>query len=277
MAELGLVISHLFNEASPQGLALADQSQVWSLRFVPEPAWLSEKPRRRIFHWGLGPVEADFKKAFLNQKLDRYLAEHKTELFSFDLGPSARRHQGILPASPPLSPSDIFRHSETALKVVRDYYQGPLAAENYNYYPTGLYDYICEPDFIRTYLDEFGLGLTLDLAHAAVSAYNLGLDLIRYLEALPLEKTMEIHISRPWLPEQGSPAEVASKAASRPGGLWAVDSHGPPRAEEWNLLSNIIKNSRIAPSVPVFVEYYSNLSKLKGVQEYLATMLDMCN
>ena len=118
-AEPGLVISHLFQSRSPRAERLLDLTRLWSLRRVPEPDWLADRPGRRLFHWGLGPVLADFQKAFVSQGLDRYLTERPVELFSFDLGPAARHHQGILPLSRPLGAAAVRRHTEAALRFVR--------------------------------------------------------------------------------------------------------------------------------------------------------------
>ena len=264
MPEAGLVISHLLAAPSGTGRRLAEAAAVWSLRGRP-PAWLGRlirpgRERRLSFHWGRGLVEADFKPAFRREGLDRLLAETRVELFSFDLGPAARRRSGPFPCSRPLKAAALRRHLESSLKFIRRHYQGPLAVENYNYYPTGLYGPVTEPDFIRARLAEFDLGLVLDLAHALVTAHNLGLDRAAYLAALPLERTAEIHLSRPWLPPRTSR-------------LQAADAHESPGPEEWHLLRNILENPRLPEGVSVFVEYYGNLSKLKLAQDSLEELL----
>lgn len=258
MAELGLVISHHFTDRTRLLWRLAQNSSVWSMRSPREPEWLPP-PRRKTFHWNLGPVLEEFKRAFIDQELHKYLAENQPELFSFDLGPSARHHSGILPLSLPLGRSDIRRHTESTLNFVRRYYHGPLAAENYNYYPTGFYNHVADPGFINDYLEEFDLGLVLDLAHGAVTAHNLGLDPNAYFASLPLERTAEIHVSHPWLPLKPE--------------LWAVDVHEPPKDREWNWLAILLKSGRLPPSTPVFVEYYRDLSKLEKAQSRLAALL----
>ncbi len=254
----GLVISHLFRRRSPRAERLAEASGLWSLRRLPEPDWLAGRPRRRTFHWGLGPVLADFQKTFLAEGLDRYLAEHPVELFSFDLGPAARRHQGILPLARPLGPAAIRRHTEAALRFIRRFYQGPLAVENYNFYPTGLYGHITEPAFIRDFLAEFGLGLVLDLAHGAVTAHNQGRRPEDYFAELPLERTTEIHVSRPWLPPIP--------------GVWAVDAHAAPEAREWAWLAGVLKSGRVPAAAPVFIEFYGDLAKLAQALAALAAL-----
>lgn len=257
MATIGLVISHLFEEASLRLGRLAEAADVWSFRRLPPPPWLPGR-KRRGFHWGLGTVLSDFPRAFIREGLNRALNEYEVELFSFDLGPSARNHLGILPVGRPLGPSAIRRQTGAALKLVRRHYNGPLAAENYNFYPTGLYRQITEPVFMEKFLAEFDLGLVLDLAHAAVTAHNTGTSLGDYLAALPLEKTVEIHLSRPWLPPIP--------------GLMAVDRHGLPGAREWGWLTELFESGRLPASTPVFVEYYQELGKLEKAQARLAAV-----
>ncbi len=258
MAEAGRVISHLFDQPTEALKGLARKSEIWSYRKAAELAGLPQGPRRRSFHWGLGPVLADFQPAFLRQGLDRFLGG-PVELFSFDLGPAAERHQGILPLAPPLSRDQIMRSSEKAVNFIRRFYPGPLAAENYNFYPTGLYGQVTEPDFIHNYLRELGLGLVLDLAHGAVSAHNTGRDPEEYFQALPLELVREIHISRPWLPDEPH--------------LAAVDEHERPGPREWRWLAGLLETGRLPESTVVYIEYYRDLSKLIEAQAYLGRLL----
>lgn len=258
MAEAGLVISHLFEKPWPGRRALVASCGRWSLRRLPPPVWLPTGSRAS-FHWGLGTVQSDFIPAFRRHGLEWSLAEYQMELFSFDLGPAARRYQGIAPLSRPLGEAEILQRSAKALAVVRKSYLGPLAVENYNYYPTGLYELVTEPEFIARFLAEFSLGLVLDLAHAAVTAHNRGLDFWDYLESLPLEKTVEIHLSRPWLPPLKR--------------LWAVDAHAVPGRQQWLWLQRLLQSGRLPEDTPVFVEYYRDFGKLKKAQESLSLRL----
>ena len=79
----------------------------------------------------------------------------------------------------------------------------PLLLENFNYHPTNAYEYICEPDTFSRLLEDAGCDMLLDLAHAQISARNMGwADPHAYLEKLPLAKVREIHINHPF--EDGS-------------------------------------------------------------------------
>lgn len=258
MARAGLVISHLFRRPTAGLRRLAGSAAAWSLRRLPEEPWLAGTPRRRVFHWGLGPVEADFPKRFVAEGLDRYLAERDVALFSFDLGPAASRHLYSLPLARPLGREAILRRMGKMVALLRRHYQGPLAAENYNFYPSGLYDHVTEPGFVGRCLGELGLGLCLDLAHAAVTAHNLGLGLGDYLAALPLEKTVEVHLSRPYLPG---------------GRLLAADTHDAPREREWGWLELALGDPRLPRDATVFVEYYQCAGHLPRLQKRLEETL----
>ena len=75
----------------------------------------------------------------------------------------------------------------------------PLLLENYNYHPTHAYEYICEPATLSAVIDALDCGMLLDLAHAQISAFNMGWsDPRAYLAALPLARVREIHINHPY-------------------------------------------------------------------------------
>ncbi len=75
----------------------------------------------------------------------------------------------------------------------------PLLLENYNYHLTNAYEYVCEPETFTRLIEDIGCGVLLDLAHAQISAFNMGWsDPQAYLSALPLAKVREIHINHPF-------------------------------------------------------------------------------
>ena len=111
----------------------------------------------------------------------------------------------------------------------------PLLLENYNYHPTNAYEYICEPDTFSALIDGIGCGVLLDLAHARISAHNMGWPNAQtYLNALPLHKIREVHIIRPgWQGDQ------------------MVDAHAPLQEDDFDLLSWVLDR---APVEAVTVE-----------------------
>ena len=248
MVKITLPVSHHFQEAALPETRLLDLADVLEFRKTKAPSGLPDKPA--VFHWNRGLVQEDFRPAFLNENLPEFLTAIRAELFSFDLGPACRKNQHVLPMSATLDLDEIKKEFARSLDLVRKHYSGPLAAENYNYYPTGLYEQICRPDFIAASLEEFSLGLVLDLAHAWVSAVNLGLAVEDYISELPLDKVREIHLSRPFLHPR-----------------LAVDAHQAPEAEDFDLLALTLKRLPDPDGVLIVLEYYDSLPRLE--QAYL--------
>jgi hypothetical protein len=217
LVRLGLAVGELMAKPSFYGKKLAAMADILEIRAYPEPAWLP-KNKGRAFHFSVGFAEESFSDAL--SEIGQYLPG--SLMFSADLGPASITRQGILPLSKILSIKELEKKIEEALTLSRNYYSGPIGAENYNYYPTGLYERICDPKFISRLLKKFGLFLVLDLAHALVSAYNLKTPVLDYLGQLPLDRVAEIHLSRPHIPTQKN--------------ALAVDAHFPPGKREWRLL-----------------------------------------
>ncbi|MDR2353176.1 MAG: DUF692 family protein [Deltaproteobacteria bacterium] len=257
-AFVGLPVSHLFDKSNPTTHELIGMAEVLEVKNPNPPSFLP-KEMPKVFHWGYGIAEDDFKEHFPPVK--EYLESAKPSLFSCDLGPSARRHEGILPTSPILGKKAIYERSKLNMKLLRTAYDGPVGLENYNFYPTGLYNQICDPDFMAEFLDKFNAGLILDLAHAAISAVNMGFDPFYYLERLPLDKVVEIHVSRPQLPTE-------------PGKL-GVDTHEYPEAREWSWLTFVLERTRKFNLKPiVLIEYYKDMEKLKECMLEMIKILD---
>ncbi|MDR1487085.1 MAG: DUF692 family protein [Deltaproteobacteria bacterium] len=256
-AFLALGISHLFERSYPISYELFSLVKAFEIKTLPEPGWLPSI-KERVFHWGFGLVETGFEKAF--KKIAPYLQWKKIALFSCDLGPAAVSRQGVFPLSETLSANKILKRAEQSLAVVKSLYDGSIAAENYNYYPTGLYEHICRPDFIGRFLEKFDLGLVLDLAHAAISAWNLKLDFTSYLKELPLERVVEIHLSRPYIPPKS--------------GALAVDAHQKPAAREFEWLNAALRLLPKPDQRPLItVEYYGDLKELLGVYKTVSEMI----
>jgi uncharacterized protein (UPF0276 family) len=72
----------------------------------------------------------------------------------------------------------------------------PLVLENSPYY--SWYHYFkesCEPEFINELCEKGDCGFILDIAHARISAQNFKINVYEYIDALPLSKVIEIHLS----------------------------------------------------------------------------------
>lgn len=114
-----------------------------------------------------------------------------------------------------------------------------------------------EADFVRAILEETDAGLLLDLENVHANARNHGYDPLAYLESLPLERVVEVHLAG---------------GVERDGAY--VDSHTRPVPEaSWSLLEWLAPRAPIRAVVierddnlPPFVEL---LAEVRRAQEVL--------
>lgn len=78
-----------------------------------------------------------------------------------------------------------------------------IAAENNNFYPTGAYQYITQPEFISSIIWECDIYFLYDIAHAKITTYNEKTDYEKYRQKLPLEKLIQLHISKEDIDNKG--------------------------------------------------------------------------
>jgi uncharacterized protein (UPF0276 family) len=128
----------------------------------------------------------------------------------------------------------------------------PLILENMPTFPTQRYAHEVDPCRIRQILDETGAGFLLDLAHARIAAGVFHWDVHEYLERLPLERTVEIHVSG---------------LRQRKGVLY--DAHEPMEEEDYRLLEWALERTR--PEV-VTLEYFRDKGKLEEQLGRLAAL-----
>jgi uncharacterized protein (UPF0276 family) len=125
-----------------------------------------------------------------------------------------------------------------------------IGMENNNYYPGEAYEDITEPEFIAAIVRDNGIEFLFDIAHAKVTCHNKKISFIDYKKKLPLDKAIQLHVSRPGLRENGS----------------AYDAHNLPGPEEVAEVKTLIKNLAIKY---LTVEFYKDKSKLiAGLKEF---------
>lgn len=94
----------------------------------------------------------------------------------------------------------VFRTRERARAVaaraqaVQDRLGRPFLLENIAYY-VDLPGDMSEPEFISAILDGCDCGLLLDLNNIAVNAANHGFDPYEFLDALPLDRVVQVHLA----------------------------------------------------------------------------------
>ena len=199
----------------------------------------------QFFHSGKGVTDHDFIHYFDN--LVPYLNCHKFSHFSFDIGPAAEycktEDYYYVAEREVLTAKELFLITAKRLNYVKGQYNGIVALENLNYFPTSAYAHVCDPDFISKIVRDNEVYMVLDIAHAMISAHNLGISPESYFNRLPLDRVKEIHLS----------------AHGMLDGKWR-DLHNRPNDETYKILEML--SGHIKNDTYLIVEFYKDFSKL---------------
>src|SRR3546814_295195 len=136
-------------------------------------------------------------------------------------------------------------HFTTEVGRVQDRLLRSILIENPSRYLVYAGDDWSEVDFLHELCRRSGCGLLLDINNVEVSAFNLGLDPVAWLDAFDPRLVGEIHVAGHAIKDDDM------------GGTIAIDDHGSPvRASCWDLLARFL--DRAGPK-PVLVEWDSDI------------------
>lgn len=90
---------------------------------------------------------------------------------------------------------EALKHIVSRIKQVQDFLERPIALENPSTYLEFKTSHIPEAEFIARMAEDSGCRLLLDVNNVYVSCYNHRLDAKDYIDALPMDKVTQIHLS----------------------------------------------------------------------------------
>ena len=131
---------------------------------------------------------------------------------------------------------EALRHVVDRVRQVQDFLGAPLALENPSTYVEFSSGEMPEWEFVARVAEEADCALLLDVNNVFVSAYNHGFDPRVYLDAIPYDRVVQLHVAGHTHHE-----------------THIVDTHiGPVHGDVWRLLGEA---SRRAPGASVLLEW----------------------
>ena len=88
-----------------------------------------------------------------------------------------------------------LRHVIDRVRIVQDFLERPLVLENPSSYITFAASTLSEAEFIARLAVEADCGLLLDVNNVYVSARNHGFDAVDYLQRIPRERVVQMHLA----------------------------------------------------------------------------------
>ena len=138
------------------------------------------------------------------------------------------------------------------LSEIQAAFEEPVILEHLPAMPQAKYAYAANPAIIREIVETTGCGFLLDIAHARAAASYQRMKVEHYLEALPLERVRQVHVS-----------------GVREKGGYLHDAHEAMREEDYATLAWVLERSE--PEV-VTLEYYRELEPLREQLRRLRAM-----
>lgn len=157
------------------------------------------------------------------------------------------------------------------LRELQDILEMPIAVENVSAYlrmPTDLSrtpssqttslmskPAMSEADFINAVVKESGCSLLLDVNNVYVNAVNFGFDAYAFIDAMPLDRVVEIHMAGHWRDEDEKH------------GLLLIDTHGEAICDEVYALYayTLQKLSSVGKRVPTLLERDHNIPSIDEI------------
>jgi uncharacterized protein (UPF0276 family) len=145
------------------------------------------------------PLDEAFLAA-LKAFLERFEAPFHSDHLCFS-GVDGRLIHDLLPLP---ATREAARHTAARVREARARIERPLAIENISYYLRAGAPEMEETEFIRRVLEDADCGLLLDVNNVYVNSRNFGFDAWGFIEALPLERVVAIHVAgHTHVPERG--------------------------------------------------------------------------
>lgn len=157
----------------------------------------------------------------------------------------------------PFSKSTV-KHIVERVKRVQDFVGRPFLLENISFYMYLPGQDMTEAEFTTEILEQADCGLLLDVNNIYVNAMNHKFDANKFLNTLPLERVVQIHI-----------------AGHKMGKELIIDTHGAPIIEPvYQLLETVLQKTSVSgvllerdQNFPEFDEVLSELRQIKTIAE----------
>jgi uncharacterized protein (UPF0276 family) len=153
---------------------------------------------------------------------------------------------------------EAVHHIVPRIRVVQERLERPFLIENISYYATMGPQELTEAQFLAEILERSDCGLLLDVNNIFVNAQNHGYDPGEFLNAIPLERVVQLHVA----------GHLRQKHL-------VVDTHAEPVCSEvWDLLAVVIQRTC---AKGILLERDDNLPPIDSLLSELDQIRSICH
>lgn len=160
-----------------------------------------EYPGQQLFHCDLQPIhiwgEKEFEYLITIKKKKAELKLLSFHIASCYDNPSMENHK-FIPGGRKLTPAELKYNASINLQKAKEILglDVLISIENNNNFGTEAYDYVTEPEFIKSIVIENNIWFLFDITHAKISSHYTKMPFDDYKKILPLNRMIQIHISK---------------------------------------------------------------------------------
>jgi uncharacterized protein (UPF0276 family) len=188
------------------------------------------------------------KKIFNTYKNIRYISFHLASCYS---NPKLNNLNIFEIGNKKANSQEMINNALYNVKKIKSFFPKiQISVENNNYYDTGAYEFVCDPEFISNIVNKTGISFLFDYSHALISSYNLNIKFDSYIDKLPMNKINQIHLSRPIMKN-----------------TFYSDEHLLPMIDDFTKKLISSRNIRY-----ITVEYYKNIDKLVEINNKIKNL-----
>jgi uncharacterized protein (UPF0276 family) len=152
-------------------------------------------------------------------------------------------------------------HVAARIHAVQDFLGRPLIVENPSTYMEFRASQMPEAEFLGRLCDRTGCGLLLDVNNVHVSSYNHALDPLAYIDAIPAEHVVQVHLAGP---RDFGTHLIDTHDAPVPDAVW------PLYARLWERCGPVATMVEWDASIPAFDIVAAELGRARRVREGLS-------
>ncbi|HWU96446.1 MAG TPA: DUF692 domain-containing protein [Sphingomonas sp.] len=151
-------------------------------------------------------------------------------------------------------------HVADRVRAVQDFLGRPLIVENPSTYLEFRASQMPEAEFLARLCERTGCGLLLDVNNVHVSSFNHALDPLDYLDAIPADHVVQVHLAGP--SDHGTHL-IDTHDAPVPDAVWPLYAH------VWERCGPVATMVEWDASIPAFDVVAAELAKARRVREGL--------
>ncbi len=197
MIKIATPISCLFKETTLANEIIANTDCLECRDDTVNSTW----PNQELFHSDTQLIH-DLEESNLVFLKEIKNTKKKLKLISFHVASSCDRPVYVdrifQPGGKQYTVDDMLKNAKHNIAIIEEIFGDSvdIAIENNNYYQSDAYRYITDPEFISQIVYENDIHFLFDMAHARITAINKAISYEKYIDELPLDKMIQIHICK---------------------------------------------------------------------------------